>query len=464
MRYLPKSPADRAAMQQASGICSIDDLFSPIPAEYRLARDLDIPRQMAESEIVDWFKQRARENGEGYASFLGAGAYLHYRPVVIDALVERGEFLTPSTPYQAEVAQGTLQAIFEFQTMISELTGMDLANASMYDGSTAAAEAVMMAVRVTGRQAAVIARNLHPEYREVLNTYATHQAIPQQTVGFTSSGQIDLKELEKLVSEDTACVLVQSPNFFGTIEDVEAIADIAHKRGALLIVSIAEAVSLGIIEPPRAADIVSMEAQSFGVPVGFGGPYCGVLATKDKFVRQMPGRLAGQTVDKNGKRGFVLTLATREQHIRREKATSNICTNQALVALMVNSFMTVYGKVGLRELAKQNLAKAAYAADQFSKHAKVLFAGAPRFNEFVAETSEDPYAINSRLLGHKIVGGLPLKKFYPELGNAALWCCTELTTRAAIDEAVKLVGKTGASEVKEEKTKAGAEVAVEVVR
>jgi glycine dehydrogenase subunit 1 len=429
-------------MQQAIGIRSIDDLFSPIPAEYRLARDLAVPRQMAESEIVDWFKQRAKENGEGYSSFLGAGAYFHYRPVVIDALVQRGEFLTSYTPYQAEFAQGTLQAIFEFQTMISELTGMDLANASMYDGSTGAAEAVMMAVRVTGRQAAVIARNLHPEYREVLNTYATHQAIPQQTVGFTSSGQIDLKELEKLVSEDTACVLVQSPNFFGTIEDVEAIADIAHKRGALLIVSIAEAVSLGIVEPPRTADIVAMEAQSFGVPLGFGGPYCGVLATKEKFVRQMPGRLAGQTVDKNGKRGFVLTLATREQHIRREKATSNICTNQALVALMVNIFMTVYGKVGLRELAKQNLAKAAYAADQFSKHAKVLFAGAPRFNEFVAETSEDPYAINSRLLGHKIVGGLPLKKFYPELGNAALWCCTELTTRSMIDTAVGLVAES----------------------
>jgi glycine dehydrogenase subunit 1 len=391
---------------------------------------------MAESEIVDWFKQRAKENGEGYASFLGAGAYFHYRPVVIDALVQRGEFLTSYTPYQAEFAQGTLQAIFEFQTMIAELTGMDLANASMYDGSTGAAEAVMMACRITGRHSAVIARSLHPEYREVLNTYATHQAIPLKTVKFTESGQIDLKELEQAVGDDTACVLIQSPNFFGTIEDVEAIAEIAHKRGALLVVSIAEAVSLGIVEPPRTADIVAMEAQSFGVPLGFGGPYCGVLATKEKFVRQMPGRLAGQTVDKNGKRGFVLTLATREQHIRREKATSNICTNQALVALMVNIFMTVYGKVGLRELAKQNLAKAVYAAGQFGKHAKVLFAGAPRFNEFVVQTSEDPYAINSRLLGHKIVGGLPLKKFYPELKNAALWCCTELTTRSMIDKAI----------------------------
>ncbi len=426
-------------MLKAIGVRSVDDLFSPIPAEYRLDRDLAVPRQMAESEIVDWFKQRAQENGEGYTNFLGAGAYSHYRPVVIDALVQRGEFLTSYTPYQAEYAQGTLQAIFEFQTMVSELTGMDLANASMYDGSTGAAEAVMMAVRITGRQGAVVARTLHPEYREVIGTYAAHQGIPLTTVEYGESGRIDLKALEAAVGDDTACVLIQSPNFFGTIEDVEAVAEIAHKRRALLIVSIAEAVSLGIVEPPRAADIVAMEAQSFGVPVGFGGPYCGVLATKDKFVRQMPGRLAGQTVDKNGKRGFVLTLATREQHIRREKATSNICTNQALVALMVNIFMTIYGKVGLRELAKQNLAKTAYAAAQFGKHAKVHFAGAPRFNEFVVETSEGPYAINSRLLGHKIVGGLPLKKFYPELGNAALWCCTELTTRSMIDTAVGLV-------------------------
>ena len=439
MRYLPKSPADREAMLKAIGARSIDDLFAPIPAEYRLNRDLKVPRQMAESEIVDWFRERSRENGDGYTTFLGAGAYYHYRPVIIDSLISRGEFLTAYTPYQAEISQGTLQSIFEFQTMISELTGMEVANASMYDGSTAAAEAVMMAARLTGRHSVAIARSVHPEYREVLATYAHHQGMPLTTVPFIDSGRLDLSELDKSITAETACVLIQSPNFFGTIEDVAAIAEIAHKRGAMLVVSIAEAVSLGIVEPPRAADIVSMEAQSFGVPLGFGGPYCGVLATKEKFVRQMPGRLAGQTVDKNGKRGFVLTLATREQHIRREKATSNICTNQALVALMVNIFMTVYGKVGLKELAKQNLAKAAYAADQFSKHAKVLFANAPRFNEFVVQSSEDPYAINSRLLGHKIIGGFPLKKFYPELGNAALWCCTELTTRSMIDTAVGLV-------------------------
>jgi glycine dehydrogenase subunit 1 len=445
MRYLPKSPADREAILKAIGARSIDDLFAPIPAEYRLNRDLKVPRQMAESEIVDWFRERSRENGDSYAMFLGAGAYYHYRPVIIDSLISRGEFLTAYTPYQAEISQGTLQSIFEFQSMICELTGMEVANASMYDGSTAATEAVMMAIRLTGRRTIVVARSVHPEYREVLATYATHQDHPVATVGFTESGRIDLKELEKSVNQDTACVLIQSPNFFGTIEDVNAVAEIAHKNGAMLVVSISEAVSLGIVEPPRQADIVAMEAQSFGVPLGFGGPYCGVIATREKYVRQMPGRLVGQTTDSNGKRGFVLTLATREQHIRREKATSNICTNQALVALMANIFMTVYGKVGLKELAKQNLAKTAYAAQQFGKHAKVLFSAAPRFNEFVVQTSEDPLAINSRLVGNKIIGGLPLKKFYPELGNAALWCCTELTTRAAIDTAAGTVGESQGS-------------------
>lgn len=435
MRYLPKSPADREAMLKAMDARSIDDLFAPIPPEYRLNRDLKIPRQMAESEIVDWFRERSRENGDGYATFLGAGAYYHYRPVIIDSLISRGEFLTAYTPYQAEISQGTLQSIFEFQTMISELTGMEVANASMYDGSTAAAEAVMMAVRLTGRRSVAVARSVHPEYREVLSTYAFHQGMPLATVPFKDDGRIDFKELERAITPDTACILVQSPNFFGSIEDVEAIAELAHSKGAMLVVAIAEAISLGIVEPPRAADVIAMEAQSFGVPLGFGGPYCGVIATREAYVRQMPGRLVGQTTDRNGKRGFVLTLATREQHIRREKATSNICTNQALIALMANIFMTVYGKVGLKELAKQNLAKTAYAAQQFGKQAKVLFSGAPRFNEFVVQTSEDPYAINARLLGHKVVGGLPLKKFYPELGNASLWCCTELTSRSMIDTA-----------------------------
>ena len=281
--------------------------------------------------------------------FLGAGAYYHYRPVIIDSLISRGEFLTAYTPYQAEISQGTLQAIFEFQTMICELTGMEVANASMYDGSTAAAEAVMMAVRLTGRRSVLVARSVHPEYREVLATYAPHQGMPIAESPVTlTDGRIDLKKLEKSITAETACVLIQSPNFFGTIEDVAAIAEIAHKNGALLVVSIAEAVSLGIVEPPREADIIAMEAQSFGVPLGFGGPYCGVIATQRKICAADAGTSGWADHRRNGKRGFVLTLATREQHIRREKATSNICTNQALVALMVNIFMTIYGKVGLK--------------------------------------------------------------------------------------------------------------------
>src|SRR5258707_6289025 len=441
MRYLPKSPADRAQMLREIGCKSIDALCAAIPAEYRRARDLKVPRQMAESEVIDYFRQCADSNAAGYAVFLGAGAYQHYRPVVIDSLISRGEFLTSYTPYQAEIAQGTLQAIFEFQTMICELTGMEVANASMYDGSTGAAEALMMAVRVTGRKSAVVARSVHPEYREVMHTYTQHQGLPISEFGFLENGRVDMANLEKQMTNDTACVMIQSPNFFGTIEDVAAVADLAHKKGALLVVSIAEALSLGMVKPPTEADIVSMESQSFGVPLGFGGPYAGVMATKEKFVRQMPGRLVGETKDSNGKRGFVLTLSTREQHIRREKATSNICTNQALIATMATIYMTVYGREGIKELAQQNLAKATYAAGQFAKKGKILFHGAPRFNEFVVQTKGDPQAINDRLLQMKTIGGYPLKRFYPELGNAALWCCTELNTKEQIDTAVKAVGQ-----------------------
>jgi glycine dehydrogenase subunit 1 len=440
MRYLPKSESDREVMLREIGAKSIDDLFAAIPAEYRLKRDLNIPRAYAESEIVEFFRQRAAESAQGYATFLGAGAYSHYRPVVIDSLVSRGEFFTAYTPYQPEIAQGTLQSIFEFQTMICELTGMDVANASMYDGSTGAAEALMMAARVTGRHRSVVAKTVHPEYREVIATYARYQGMPVATVGYRKNGRVDLEALDEAIDNETAGVLIQSPNFFGTIEEVAAVGDIVHKKGALLIVSIAEAVSLGIVNPPAEADIVSMEAQSFGVPLGFGGPYCGVIATRDKFVRQMPGRLVGETRDRNGKRGFVLTLSTREQHIRREKATSNICTNQGLVALMCCIFMTVYGREGLKDLAKQNLAKAHYAAGEFKKAgATLLFEGAPRFNEFVVQTKIDPYTINDKLLEQRIIGGFPLKKFYPELDNASLWCCTETTTRASIDTAAKEV-------------------------
>jgi len=441
MRYLPKSPTDREQMLAAinettPGVKSIDDLFATIPAEYQLKRDLKVPRQHSESEIIDRFREFAENNATGYASFLGAGVYRHYKPVIIDSLVLRGEFLTSYTPYQPEISQGTLQAMFEFQTMICELTGMEIANASMYDGSTGAAEAMMMAVRVTGRDMAVVARTVHPEYREVIATYAQHQEIPIAEVGYAANGRVDLAALDAAITSETACVMIQSPNFFGTIEDVAAIAEMAHAKGALLIVSIAEAISLGVVRPPAEADIVSMEAQSFGVAMSYGGPYCGVIACKEKFLRQMPGRIVGETKDADGKRGYVLTLSTREQHIRREKATSNICTNQALVAMMVTIFLTVYGKQGLRELAEHNLAKATYLKSVLGGDAKVLFEGAPRFHEFVLELPGSAEETNTALLEHKIIGGLPLAKWYPELGpNASLWCATELTTRKQMDAA-----------------------------
>ena len=443
MRYLPKSPADRVEMLAAinettPGVDSIDALFATIPAEYQLTRDLKIPRQHSESEILDRFREFAENNATGYASFLGAGVYRHYKPVIIDSLVLRGEFLTSYTPYQPEISQGTLQAMFEFQTMICELTGMEIANASMYDGSTGAAEAMMMAVRVTGRDKAVIARTVHPEYREVITTYAQHQEIPISEVSYAANGRVDMAALDAAITSETACVMIQSPNFFGTIEDVAAIAEMAHAKGALLIVSIAEAVSLGIVKPPAEADIVSMEAQSFGVALSYGGPYCGVIACKEKFLRQMPGRIVGETKDMDGKRGYVLTLSTREQHIRREKATSNICTNQALVAMMVTIFLTVYGKQGLRELAEHNLAKASYLKGALGVDAKVLFEGAPRFHEFVVDLPAGAEETNTSLLEQKIIGGLPLAKWYPELGpNASLWCATELTTRKQMDAAAQ---------------------------
>ncbi len=446
MRYLPKSDPERLSMLREIGAADIDALFSTIPAEFRFTRDLDIPRQMGESEIVGYFKEAAARNAVGYTSFLGAGVYRHYRPVVIDALVQRGEFLTSYTPYQAEITQGTLQAIFEFQTMICELTGMEIANASMYDGSTGAAEAVMMAIRVTGRDHVAVARTVHPEYREVLTTYAQHQGTRQTEVGYSPSGskqagRLDLAALDAAITQDTACVLVQSPNFFGVVEDIPAIAEIAHAKGALLVVSIAEAVSLGAVRPPVEADIVSLEAQSFGVALSYGGPYCGVLAAKEKYLRQMPGRLVGEARDKDGNRGFVLTLSTREQHIRREKATSNICTNQALVALMATIYLTVYGREGIRELAQHNLAKAHFAAEALGAQGKLLFAGSPRFHEFVLQTEETPEELNARLLEDKIIGGLDLRRWYPELGNATLWCATELTTRREIEQTARVLAE-----------------------
>jgi len=429
LRYLPKSDSERRLMLDACGVSSAEDLFAHLPEAVRLRRPLELAPGISEYEIVDYFRQRAAENANGYASFLGAGVYRHYRPVLVDTVVSRGEFLTSYTPYQAEISQGTLTTIFEFQTMICQLTGMDVANASMYDGSTAVPEAAMMAARITGRHRVAVARSVHPEYREVLRTYARHQGMPVEEFGYAKeSGAIDLEDLERKMDDQTAAAIVQSPNFFGVIDDVKAAAETAHQHGALLIVVFAEAVSLGILEPPEGADIVAGELQSFAISPSYGGPYAGIIATRERFVRQMPGRLVGQTVDTHGNRAFCLTLSTREQHIRREKATSNICTNQALIALMATVFMTVYGKQGLRELALQNVAKAQYLAGKV----KPAFSG-KFFNEFVVRCGS-PEAANKALLKKKIIGGLPLGRFYPELADAMLVCATEMTRRGEMDE------------------------------
>jgi glycine dehydrogenase subunit 1 len=430
LRYLPKSDSERREMLEACGLAAAEDLFRQIPAEARLKRPLALAPGKSEYEIAEYFKSLAQKNANGYASFLGAGVYNHYRPVVVDTVVSRGEFLTSYTPYQSEISQGTLTAIFEFQTMICQLTGMDVANASMYDGSTAVPEAAMMAVRVTGRHRILVARSVHPEYREVLRSYARNQGLPVEEFGYNAeTGQIDLADLESKLNGETACVILQCPNFFGIVEDTGAIAGLAHSQGALAVYTFAEAVSLGVLAPPAAADIVAGELQSFAISPSYGGPFAGIIATREKFIRQLPGRLVGQTTDTNGNRAFCLTLATREQHIRREKATSNICTNQALIALMATVFMELYGKEGLRELAVQNLSKAHYLGDKVKRR----FTG-PYFNEFVAMGNGTPVSeLNSKLLERRIIGGLPLERHYPELGNAALVCATEMTKRSDMD-------------------------------
>jgi glycine dehydrogenase subunit 1 len=457
MRYLPKSPSEREEMLDAIGARSAADLFGSIPEQFRLREPLRIPGPLSEAELIQYFRDRAAENSQGYTSFLGAGVYNHLRSVVTDAIIQRGEFLTSYTPYQAEISQGTLQAIFEFQTLMCELTGQEVANASMWDGSTATTEAVLMAERLTGRRRFLVAASVHPEYRQVLATYAHNLGLEIELIGPTASGQIDTAALAAAlkggsgspVSSSGAnpeakhgasthapvgAVVVQSPNFFGVIEPVAQIAKLAHDAEALAVVTVAEGVSLGVVRPPAEADIVALEAQSFGMAPSYGGPYAGVITTREKYVRQLPGRLAGQTTDAHGRLGFCLTLATREQHIRRERATSNICTNQALCALAATVHLCLLGKQGLREMAGQNLAKAHFAAEQLKKVPGVTraFTG-PVFNEFVIRLPRSVRMVNAHLLREKIIGPLPLGQSYPHLTKCGLVCVTETTPRAEIE-------------------------------
>ncbi len=423
------------------GLNSAAELFTSIPEELRLTRNLNTTAALSELELLAGFEQLATRNPAAQrTSFLGAGAYQHYIPTVVDHIISRSEFFTAYTPYQPEISQGTLQAIFEFQTLVCQLTGMEVANASMYDGSTALAEAVLMAERVTKRSKVVACSAIHPEYLEVITTYVQHAGIEllhaelDPRTGQTSGSL-------HLLDDKTAALVVQSPNFFGCIEDVAALAEKAHAVGALLIVTITEAMSLALLKSPGAcgADIVVAEGQSFGVPLSFGGPYVGLFATREKYARQIPGRLVGEAYDKEGRRGFVLTLATREQHIRREKATSNICTNEGLIALASTVYLETMGRRGLQEVAAQCAQKAAYAAKRIGELEgfSIPFIG-PRFNEFVVRGPRAATELLARLASERgITGGLPLSRYYPNRPNDFLACVTEMNSRAQIDALVE---------------------------
>jgi len=438
MSYLSLSDKDKKEMLAAAGVAKIDDLFCCIPEAVRLRRPLDLPAAQPELELVRTIEAIGRKNtASGHLAFLGGGAYEHFIPTVVDALSSRGEFVSPYTPYQPEVSQGTLQIIFEFQTLICQLTGLDIANASLYDGSTGTAEAVLMAQRITGRNKVVLSRGLHPQFREVVRTYIKNLGVEAVEVGYGPDGRIDQVALGRLLDDKTAAVVLQSPNFFGVVEDVQALSGAAHGVKALSVAVVAEAVSLGLLEAPGklGADIVVGEGQSLGIPLSFGGPYLGFMACRKEFLRQMPGRIAGQTVDKEGRRGFVLTLSTREQHIRRERATSNICTNQALCALRATIFMETLGKQGLREMALLNAQKAAYAAGRLAAvpGVKKRFTG-PFFNEFVVELAKPWPAVDAGLKSKGFIGGFGLGSDYPELQSAALVCVTEMRTKGEIDQ------------------------------
>lgn len=439
-RYLPVTAEDRRNMFAILGISHIDELFSDIPESVRLTKDLNIPAAQSEPEVIRTLAQLAGQNANAqeYACFLGAGTYDHYIPSVVNHVISRSEFYTAYTPYQPEISQGELQAIFEFQTMICELTGMDLANASMYDGATSLAEAAKMAAGKTRKNKIVVSRAVHPEYRAVLASYCHGQNLEVVEVG-VANGVTDLAALAEAADGDTAAVLVQYPNFFGSIEDLKAIEKIAHSHKGLFIVC-ANPLALGLLQPPGAfgADAVVGDAQPFGMPMNFGGPHCGYFAVTKDLMRQIPGRIVGQTKDDKGRRGFVLTLQAREQHIRREKAISNICSNQALNALSAAVAMTAIGKQGVQEMATLNLKKAHYAKQEIGKVAgyEVVFTS-PTFNEFVIKTPVAVGELNRTLLQNKMIGGYDLSRTYPELQNHMLIAVTELRTKEEMDRLVK---------------------------
>jgi glycine dehydrogenase subunit 1 len=440
MNYVPHTPEDIRQMMAAVGIGSVEELFSDIPAQFRTGDMSGLPSALSEQETCRLMESLAARNRLPAITLRGAGAYNHYIPAVVGHILSRSEFYTAYTPYQAEISQGILQAIYEYQTMIAKLTGMQVANASMYDGSSAMAEAAVLAAKTLERKKIIIARNVHPEYRRVVGTYCWANGYEVIEIPYLDSGRADLEALRGNLDSGTAAVLVQSPNFFGVVEDIGNISPLVHQSGALLVAGFTEAGSLGLLKPAGelGADFVVGEGQSFGNPLNYGGPYLGIFASTGKFLRKIPGRLAGATVDKEGKRGFVLTLQTREQHIRRERATSNICSNEALCALAAAVYLVSLGK-NLRKLAELNFQKAWYLRKGLSdlKGWEPVFSG-PVYNEF-AMRCPDPASVNRKLAGEGIVGGLELREDYPELGDALLFCATEMLSRQDMDRAISIL-------------------------
>jgi glycine dehydrogenase subunit 1 len=441
-RYLPMTEQDKKEMLEAIGIEAVDELFSDIPEEVQFNGRLNIKEAKSESALTKELFKLANQNVnlKTHASFLGAGVYDHYIPSIVDHVISRSEFYTAYTPYQPEISQGELQAIFEFQTMICELTGMDVANSSMYDGGTALAEAAMLACGQTRRKTILISEAVHPEYREVVKTYARGQR--HQVVEIPlNNGVTSTEQIKELMSNDVAAVIIQYPNFFGRIEPLKDFAAIAHEYKSLFVVS-CNPVALGILTPPGnlGADIVTGDAQPFGIPTSFGGPHCGFFAVSKKLMRKIPGRLVGQTVDEDGRRGFVLTLQAREQHIRREKATSNICSNQALNALAASVAMSSLGKKGIREMAVKNVQKANYAKKQFKEKGFDIVYDGPIFNEFVLKVDKPISQLSQHLLEKGFIAGYDLGKLDEKLHGHMLVCVTEVRTKEEIDQFVEEVG------------------------
>jgi glycine dehydrogenase subunit 1 len=445
MPYIPQTDDTQREMLAEVGVRSTEDLFHDVPAQHRFP-ELKLPKAVSEMEVLDELYRLAIKNSSTgcFATFLGAGAYNHFVPSAIPYLATRGEFLTAYTPYQPEVSQGTLQAIFEYQSMVAELTGMPVVNASHYDGATSMAEAAIMAVNVSNgkRRKIVVSPSVHPQYRQVLRTYLPGKEV---TITGDEDAQAGLDKLKGMLDKDTACLIVQNPSFFGDLLDVDGLAETVHQAGALLVVVATPVISLGLLTPPGdyGADIVVAEGQPLGAGLNFGGPYLGIFATRDQFVRKMPGRLVGETTDGEGRKGYVLTLSTREQHIRREKATSNICSNQGLIALIAAMYLAYMGKQGLRQVAELCYHKAHYAAAQIAglEGYQILNQGA-YFNEFVVQCPQPVAKINETLLKKGILGGYELEKDYPDCKNQMLVCLTEMNTRAQIDrfiEALKSV-------------------------